>query len=341
MTAGSDRLAVLRTRGPALLVVAGIFLVTLLAQYRSSLYSTSATVGILALIALPLGILYGQGGTISLAQGTFAAAGGYTSAILTTHVGWSPLLSLFPAVAIPAAFAYLIARPILRLPELSLALATLALNTVFQVGVERGGWLTGEYVGLSGIPRLPGIGTSRFGSHVAIWVIVLVAVVLYNTFRHTARGRAVNTIRVDRVLAEAMGVNVAFDLSLLFAITAGVAGLAGWFYVHYVGFIAPDSLGTAVSANALFMVVIGGRKTVLGPIIGAVVFTLASDLLPGTETQGMFFGGILVLVLLLFPDGLLSVRFRRRTVAASPADAAPAAPATNATSSALGDAAWR
>jgi branched-chain amino acid transport system permease protein len=301
----------LRRHRSALALVVGVMLVTVLAQARPSLYSTSATVGILALIALPLGLMYGQGGTISIAQGTFAAMGGYTSAILAIHFGWSPLTSVFPAILVPAAFAFAIARPILRLPELSLALATLALNTVFLVGVERGGWLTGEYVGLSGIPRLPGIETSRFWSHVAIWLLVLIAVVLYSTFLGTARGRALNTVRVDRILAESMGVSVAMDLAILFAVTAGVAGLAGWFYVHYVGYVAPDSLGIHVSANALFMVVIGGRKTVLGPVVGAAIFILASDFLPGTETQGIFFGAILVLVLLLFPDGLLSLRFRR------------------------------
>jgi len=130
-----------------------------------------------------------------------------------------------------------------------------------------------------------------------------------------------------------MGVNVPLDLATLFAAAAGIAGLAGWFYVHSIGYIAPDSLNAETSANILFMVVLGGRRAVLGPILGAAFFTFANDFLPGAETHGLFFGTILVLILLLSPDGILSpqaMRAMRRLVgrgrppANAPASATPA-----------------
>jgi len=294
-------------------LVAVFIVATLVGPLRPSVYTTSTTIGIFALLAMPLGLLYGQGGTVSLAQGAFAAIGAYTSAILTTRYGVSPMLSLIPAVVVPALAAFIIAKPILRLPELSLALVTLSLGTVVEVALQRGGGFTGSFNGINGIPTLPLIGNSRIGAHFAIWAIVLLAVVGYVNFMSSLRGRALNAIRTDHLLAQAMGVNVAFDLAVLFSITAGVAGLAGWFYAHTLGYVAPDSLSITLSANVLFMVVVGGRKSVLGPIVGAVVFTLASDLLPGTESQGMFFGAVLILVLLFSPDGLLTLRpFSRR-----------------------------
>jgi branched-chain amino acid transport system permease protein len=287
-------------------LIVAIACVSLLAEFRSSVYSTSTTVGIFALLALPLGLLYGQGGTVSLAQGAFAALGAYTTAIITT-----------------------------RLPELSLALVTLSIGTVVEVALQRGGDFTGSFNGVNGIPTLPFVGNSRIRAHFVVWTVVVLLVIAYVNFMSSLRGRALNAVRTDHLLAEAMGVNVALDLSLLFAITAGVAGLGGWFYAHTLGYVAPDSLSIAVSANVLFMVVLGGRKSVLGPIIGAVIFTLASDFLPGTESQGIFFGGILILVLLFSPDGLMTLvpkRWSRRRSGASgqPSNVARAAQQTGA-----------
>ncbi len=292
--------------GPAGVLIVAIIFLTLGAQFRPSVYSTSITIGIYSLIALPLGLIYGQGGTISLAQGAFAAIGGYTTAILTTRYSIDPLVTLLPSILVPALVAFIIARPILRLPELSLALVTLSFGTVIEIALQRGGTLTGGYVGLSAVPPLPLIGNRPLAAHIGIWVLVLGAVILYSRFRVTSRGRALNAIRVDRLLAEGMGVNVAFDLSVLFAISAGVAGLAGWYYSHFIGFIAPDSLNVALSAHVLFMVVVGGRRAILGPVLGAAFFVWASDILPGTEMQGMFFGVILIFILMFSPDGLLS-----------------------------------
>ncbi len=302
------------------MLIIAIVCVSLLAEFRSSVYSTSTTVGIFALLALPLGLLYGQGGTVSLAQGAFAAIGAYTTAIITTRYSLSPMLSLVPAVVLPALVAFIIAKPILRLPELSLALVTLSIGTVVEVALQRGGDFTGSFNGINGIPTLPFVGNSRIRAHFVVWTVVVLLVIAYVNFMSSLRGRALNAVRTDHLLAEAMGVNVALDLSLLFAITAGVAGLGGWFYAHTLGYVAPDSLSIAVSANVLFMVVLGGRKSVLGPIIGAGIFTLASDFLPGTESQGIFFGGILILVLLFSPDGLMTLvpkRSPRRRTGAS------------------------
>lgn len=295
---------------PAVVVVVFVVLM-LLGLVRPSLYTTMFTIGLYALIALPLGLIYGQGGTISLAQGSFAAVGAYTSAILTTRYGIAPGLSFIPAMLLPAFLAFVIARPILRLPELSLALVTLSLGTVIAVGLQRGGDFTGSYVGLSGAPPLPLVGKDPVLVAVALWFVVLLVVIMYSHFVRSARGRALNAIRVDRLLAEAMGVNVPLYLATLFAIAAGVAGLAGWFYVHFIGYIAPDSLGVEASAHILFMVVLGGRRAVLGPILGAAFFTFANDFLPGAETHGLIFGTILVLILLLSPDGILSPQAMR------------------------------
>jgi branched-chain amino acid transport system permease protein len=88
--------------GRLLIMVAAV---ACIAQWHTSLYATSITIGIYSLLAVPLGLIYGLGGILSLAQGAFAALGAYSSAILFTRLGLSPAATLLPAILIPAAFA--------------------------------------------------------------------------------------------------------------------------------------------------------------------------------------------------------------------------------------------
>jgi branched-chain amino acid transport system permease protein len=306
---------------PVLIILGIAITLAIAGEVRPSIYATSVTIGFFSLLALPLGLLYGQGGAISLAQGGFAAVGAFTTAILTVKFGWSPFASLVVSVGLPAILAFVIARPLLRLPELSLALVTISLVMIFKVVFERAERLTGGYNGITGIAPLPIIGVERSYAHWTVWTAVLIVAYCYASYVESGRGRALNAIRVDRLLAESTGTNVALELSSLFSLSAGIAGLAGWFYAHYIGFMAPDSLDPTLSANILFMVVLGGRKSVLGPIVGASLFTLASDLLPGTVTQGMIFGSLLIVILVFFPDGIVSpgmMRWTRRRATTIP-----------------------
>jgi len=93
--------------------------------------------------------------------------------------------------------------------------------------------------------------------------------------------------------------------SQMFSLGAGIAGLAGWLYAHYTSFISPESLGLHMSISALLMAVVGGARFVLGPVFGAILLTLIVKYVPGQEVQGMFYGGSLVLVLLIAPAGLV------------------------------------
>jgi branched-chain amino acid transport system permease protein len=84
-----------------------------------------------------------------------------------------------------------------------------------------------------------------------------------------------------------------------------MAGAAGWLYAHYLTYLSPSSLGPNLSISVLLMVVVGGTGRILGPVVGAVVLDLLTRLLPAEEVQGLFFGGALVLILLLARQGLL------------------------------------
>jgi branched-chain amino acid transport system permease protein len=138
---------------------------------------------------------------------------------------------------------------------------------------------------------------------------VAVVLFLYCNLLHSAFGRAVNTARHDALRAVADGVNVPGVLAAFFAASAAVAGLGGWLYAHEISYLAPESLSTDTALQALLMAIVGGARKPLGPIIGACVLLTIVTYLPAAESQGMVYGGALILILLVAPRGLVNAEW--------------------------------
>lgn len=264
----------------------------------------SILVAIFSLMALSVGMAYGQAGILSVATAAFASIGAFATSIVTTQYGLSPLIGLLLAIALPMIVGYPMARAITRLSPMPLSIATLLLSMVLEVAIREGGDFTGGYIGLSGVPRL-WFASSVEGMHVLSWAVVLIVLVLYINLTHSVIGRAVKTARHDPLRATADGVDVPRLLASYFALSAAVAGVAGWLYAHHLTYMGPDSLTIHVSIKTMLMTVIGGAQTFLGPIVGAAFLTLINLYLPASEAQGMIFGGMLVFVLLVAPRGML------------------------------------
>jgi branched-chain amino acid transport system permease protein len=305
-------LSLIQRHGNTILLLFAIALGIFVLSSPATLDSVTIT-GIYGLIALSVGLIYGQAGILSVAQGMFAAIGAYVTAVLSTRWGWSPYVSLFPSIAIPAALAYLISVVVIRLSPLAVALGTLAFARLVEIGIR--GWdsVTGGYVGISGIPRLTGL-TEPLAYASLAWVTLALAVFLYENLMRSMYGTAINTIRHDRARAIADGINVNAILGATFALSAAIAGTAGWLYAHYIGFIDPNSLDSHLSISAMLMAVVGGAATILGPIIGAVVLSALLQFLPAQEVQGLFFGGALILVLVVAQRGLLGTGLAKSIV---------------------------
>lgn len=288
----------------AVILSVGIAIACLLIGDNLVWLNVSTLIAIYSLIALSVGVTYGQVGILSVAQGTFAALGAYATAILTIRYGWSPFASLPAAILLPALCAYPVAYQVVRLSPLALAIATLLFGKIVDVGLRSGGEFTGGYIGLSGVPALDGL-DSPWSFHLVAWVCVTIVVLLYANAVSGAFGRAIHTIRHDTLRAGADGIGIRQVQSQMFSLGAAIAGLAGWLYAHYTTFISPESLGMHVSISALLMAVVGGSRFVLGPVVGAILLTLIVKYVPGQEVQGMFYGGTLTLVLLIAPAGIV------------------------------------
>lgn len=275
----------------------------------ASMMDTAIIIAIYALIALSVGITYGMTGLLSVAQASLAAVGAYATAILTGRYDWSPWLTAPLAILLPAAFAYPFARVVTRLSPLALAIATLMFGYAFDIAVREGGDLTGGYIGISGIPPVPGF-ESPLAFYGLAWTIVVVCVAVYAVIAASHVGAALRTIRNDALRAAADGVDVAHLRSVSMALGGALAGAAGWLYAHHLSYLGPESLSPALSLSALLMAVVGGVRSVVGPIVGALLLTLVYKFIPGQEVVGIFYGGALVICLLVAPEGLMGFMSR-------------------------------
>jgi branched-chain amino acid transport system permease protein len=289
---------------PALILLLIIAALTPFILGKPFWLDNSILVAVFSLMALSVGMSYGQAGILSVATAAFASVGAYATSIVTTHYGLSPLVGLALAILLPMLLGYPMARAITRLSPMPLSIATLLLSMVLEVAIREGGDFTGGYIGLSGIPKLP-FASSLEAMHLLSWGIVIVVIALYANLTNSATGRAVKTARHDPLRATADGVNVPKILASYFALSAAVAGLAGWLYAHHLMYMGPESLTIHVSIKTMLMTVIGGAQTFLGPVVGAAFLTLITLYLPASEAQGMIFGATLVLVLLVAPRGML------------------------------------
>jgi branched-chain amino acid transport system permease protein len=292
---------------PTMVLFAALVVVTAFIYDSAIWLDTSVVIAIYSLLALSVGISYGYGGVLSVAQAAFASIGAYATAIVTVRYQLPAVVGLFLALSLPAIVAYPLARLMSRMSPLALAIATLVFGQAVDIGLREGGDFTGGYIGLSGIPSLPHI-SSILSYHMVSWLAVLLVVGLVCNLMNSSFGRAVNTVRADTLRAVADGIDVTHIRSAVLALSASVAGLGGWLYAHHISYIGPDSLGLPMSLSVLLMAVVGGARSALGPVIGAALLTLIFEFVPGQEMQGMFYGTALIVVLVLLPGGIVDLQ---------------------------------
>lgn len=295
-------------RQPAL-IVAVVGIIAIVSAWRSlSAIDTIVVMCTFAIMGVSLALIYGQAGVMSLAQAAFASIGAYCTAIMTARFDLPVLLGLIAAILLPAAFGLLVARVVGRMSHMALAVSTLLVSQVVIYAIASWSDLTGGYLGISGIPRAFFMPDIRTAAIIGLILVIVCIYVLQRVIR-SEQGRAYRTIAADGVLSSSLGINVAERLGWLFALSAGMAGVAGWFYAHSRSFIAPDALTIDTSLSVLFMVIVGGSATILGPVVGAVVLTLIRDMVPNAALGGVFYGIALIVVLLVLPKGLLGTNW--------------------------------
>ncbi len=254
-------------------------------------------IGFNIILALGLNLITGVTGQLSMGHAGFMSLGAYTSAILSIHTDLPFILVLLAGAAAAAIFGVIIGIPSLRLEGDYLAIVTIGfaeIVKVFFLNFEPGG----KAVGLAGIPQ-----HTTF-SLVFITVIVVIALnaILLNS--HT--GKALYAIRENEIAAQACGVNTTQFKIMAFALGAFLGGLGGGLYAGYMYYINPVEFGFMKSIEILNMVVLGGMGSIPGVILGATILTIAPEMLRVlADYRLLFYGALLVLLMVFRPNGLL------------------------------------
>jgi branched-chain amino acid transport system permease protein len=273
-----------------------------------SVYSNLVlTLGTNALLALSIWLTLSCG-MLAIANGAFMGIGAYASALLTMNAGAPFPLSIIAGMAVPAAVAWVIGRPTLRLSGVYLAMATLAFGEVVRIVILNTESWSGGALGLNGIPQ------STQWWHVALALALVLAALA--RLRRSRIGRAFEAIREDETAAGLMGIDVAGHKMLAFVLGAAVAGLAGTLDAHLTFFIGPNEFGFDRGVEILTMTVLGGIDSLAGPVAGAAIITLLPELLRGLKDYRAVFNGLILVAIVLFlPKGLWS-SLRARLLAA-------------------------
>ncbi len=272
--------------------------------------------GIFTMVCLGLSLLMGYAGQISLAQAAFFGIGAYSSGILTTHFGFNPWAAIPVGALLAAVVAWLVGMPTLRLKGHYLAMATLGFGVIVEIVLQEEVNWTGGPSGMADIPGFSIAGlniTNALAWYYLIWTVVFLMILFCLHVIHSRMGRALKAIHEDERAAESMGVPTAKYKVQVFVLSAIFASIGGSFYTHYVCCLNPSSFNLMWSIRFVLMVMLGGMQSLWGALLGTVLLTFIGNewLQVFADFEILVYGGILLIVTLFLPGGIVSLFDRR------------------------------
>ncbi|GAA4346577.1 branched-chain amino acid ABC transporter ATP-binding protein/permease [Angustibacter luteus] len=289
---------------------------------------------IFAILSIGLGLALGIGGQVNLAQVAFFGVGAYGVAILTTEHGFGFWTAAVVGLLASLLMGVVVGIPALRVQSHYLGIVTLGLALAFTSWITNASSITHGANGISGVPTPPFFGVD-LSSEYLYYYLEIAALALGLAFAlfivHTRLGRRMMAMRDDSIAASALGANVKVLRLMTFGVSSLYGGVAGILYAGLIHYVSPDSFSIATMFLLLAMVIIGGRQSIIGCIIGAVVLSLVREWLIDFSTYAQLgYGAIVVLAVVFAPTGLAGIprriRSMRRGTAAERAAVQPFAP---------------
>ncbi|WFP62559.1 branched-chain amino acid ABC transporter permease [Mesorhizobium sp. WSM4904] len=290
------------------------------ASGRIDLYYTLTSVALLSIASAGVWLTF-YIGRINIGQGAYALMGGYVSAILVMNHGWSFWLTLPVAGLFCAAASVLIGLPILRLRGVYFAMVTLTLTEVARllalalpitngakgiVSIPLPGALS--VFGLTIIPDFATLQNSRLAFYLlAVTLMVVCFGVMYRLV-HSRIGKLCQSLQQNEELASSIGVNIAYLRVIAYAVSSFFGGVAGAIFAAISQSIYPSSFTVTDSVNFMLNCFLGGLGYVFGPMLGTLVLYFGWDLLFQTgQFQLLIYSGLMIVLMLVLPNGLLSL----------------------------------
>ena len=270
------------------------------------------TIMIYAILLYGLDIVVGYTGQVSLGHAGLFGVGSYTAGVLFMKFG-APLWVIIPAsIAVTAGFGALLALPALRVTGPYLAMVTLAFGTIIQILINEMTFLTEGPLGIT-IPK-PSVFGQKLTDDGFYWLtfgLMVVSLVVVHRILRSQLGRAFEALRGSPVASDCMGVSVYRYKVYAFVISAGFAGLAGCLYAYSEQYISPNTYNFELTVLFLLAVIMGGRKTRSGALLGAAIIVILPKLLDDLE---MFRIVALALAVLITVGGVIGVMRKITTV---------------------------
>lgn len=278
---------------------------------------------IFSVLAVGMNVVFGYMGHIPFGYAAFFGLGAYGSALAALNLSW-PFWAAFTTGALVAAFAGLgIGWISLKLKGAYFAITTFGFMAILHVICKNWVSFTRGPMGLYGIPR-PAVAGLALDTNLSYYFLALGLLVfcLYFADRldRSPVGRAISATRENEELSQSIGISILKYQLVAFCASSFMAGLAGALYAHYFRSIVPDLMTPYYSLIAIVMVVVGGRKTLFGPLIGALIFVILPEYFGMTGPARMLLFGVVTLACILaLPRGVWPAissaagRWRRRT----------------------------
>ena len=329
------------TYGMVVVMFLAIQLLSGMGMLTNSLSGQLVPICAYIIMAISLNLTVGILGELSLGHAGFMSVGGFVGAFVSVCVGdavpgWLCFtLALLAGTAAAALFGFLIGIPVLRLHGDYLAIVTLAFGEIiknllnsFYVGRDASGFHvslkdalslnldeTGDVIinGAQGITGMPRSATFGLG-----FVLLLITLFIVLNLINSRTGRAIMSIRDNRIAAESVGVNVTRYKLIAFTISAALAGLAGALYAHNFSSLVAKKFDYNTSILILVFVVVGGMGNIRGSIIAAALLTILPELLRGFSDYRMLVYAVVLIVMMLFNQSPQLVAWRRRLAARLP-----------------------
>jgi branched-chain amino acid transport system permease protein len=253
------------------------------------------------IVVIGLQVFVGNSGVYSFGQLGFATAGAYVAAFLTlpaafallqtpglphfiadAHLG--PLLSTLIAASISGLLAMVIGLPLMRTSTLAIPISTFAFLVVVYNVVANWDRVTGGSSGLVSIPTTTSVESA------GLWAGA--AVILALVFKWSSSGYRLQATREDEVAARSIGINVMRERLIAFGISGVLCGIGGALAVHQSGVLNPATFYFGATVTTMTMLVVGGARSVLGAVVGAIAIAIVNELLRGLENGADLFGAI-------------------------------------------------
>jgi len=284
--------------------------------------------GIFTIAAMSLNLLLGYTGQLSLGHVAFFGIGAYTSALVSlgfdvTLFGWTVTLAPKPVwfaflcgIVMAGLAGWFIGKVSFKVRGAYFVIVTISFAEVVRLVALNWIDLTEGPMALNNIPPvtlwLPWLGEKTFWHKTPNYYLVLViAVIAFEIIRRLVQsrlGRSLVALRENEPLAMSVGIDVTRSLVVATIVSAAIAGAAGGLYAHYIRIVDPDVFLFIYTVTMVIMVVVGGKGTLWGPVVGGLLFGILPDFLrdmAAPEVQWIIYGVIMIVIVFFLPQGIV------------------------------------